>query len=153
MGHITEAMERAIADTALCHVATVNEDGTPNLSPKASLTVIDADTIGFCNIASPGTVANLRRNPAIEVSIVDIFTRRGFRFRGTATLLREGPEFDLVASRFLDRAGPDYVVLDVVRIALHAADPCNSPLYQVYPDSDPAEVRRAYVKRYTGLDG
>jgi general stress protein 26 len=152
MGLITKEMEQAIAETALCYVATVNEDGTPNLSPKASLTVIDEDTLGFCNVASPGTVANLRRNPALEVNIVDIFTRRGFRFRGTAALLKEGADFDLVASRFLDRAGPDYVVLDVVRITVSAAQACNSPLYAVYPDSDPAEVRRAYLKRYTGMD-
>jgi hypothetical protein len=145
-------MEEAIAATALCYVATVNEDGTPNLSPKASLTVIDGSTLGFCNIASPRTVANIRHNPAVEVNIVDIFTRRGFRFKGSATLLKQGAEFDLVEQRFLDRAGPDYVVLDVVRIAVEAALPVNSPLYSIHPDSDVDEVRRTYMKLYTGAD-
>ncbi len=148
MALITAEMEDMIASTALCYVATVNADGTPNLSPKASLAKIDGNTLGFCNVASPQTIANLRANPSLEVNIVDIFTRRGFRFKGTATLLEEGDEFDLVANRFLDRAGPDYIILQVVRIAVDRALPVNSPLYSVYPDSDIDEVRRTYMDVY-----
>lgn len=40
----------------------------------------------FADICSPQTVANLRSNPAIEVNVVDIFSRRGYRFRGAATV-------------------------------------------------------------------
>ena len=39
------------------------EDGTPNLSPKASLTVTSW-VLHFADIASPRTILNLKRNPA-----------------------------------------------------------------------------------------
>jgi len=150
---ITPEMEAMIAATAMCYVATVNADGTPNLSPKASLSVIDGQTLGFCNMASPQTVANLRDNPAIEVNVVDIFSRKGYRFKGTATLLQDGPEFDLVANRLLERAGADYVVLDVVRIAVDAAKEVVSPVYTVYPDSREEDVRRHYRDFYARQAG
>ena len=76
-------MRKVIAATRLAFIATVNADGTPNLSPKSSLDVLDGDHIGFANIASPNTVRNLRANPAIEINAVDIFMRRGYRFAGT----------------------------------------------------------------------
>ncbi len=148
MAIITTEMDEAIGRTSLCYVATVNEDGTPNLSPKASLSVIDGDHLGFCNLASPQTVANIRRNPAVEVNIVDIFTRKGFRFRGSASVLNSGSDFDLVEQRFLDRAGPEYSVIDVVKIAVDYAAPLLSPLYTTNPDADEAEVRKHYMTIY-----
>jgi len=68
-----DVIERAI----LSFVATVNEDGTPNLSPKTSLTA-RGDALFFADIASPRTIENLRRNPAISINVVDIFARRGY---------------------------------------------------------------------------
>ena len=68
MAIITDDMRRIVQATRLCFVATVDEDGTPNLSPKSSLMVYDDDHLLFANIASPNTVRNLRRNPAIEIN-------------------------------------------------------------------------------------
>ena len=148
MAIITDEMRDAIARCKLCFAATVNEDGTPNLSPKASLSVIEGDRLGFCNLASPQTVANIRRNPAVEVNIVDIFIRKGFRFSGSATVLGSGPVFEQVERQFIERAGPDYTVIDVVDIAVEHATPLISPLYMVRPDADEAEVRKHYMAIY-----
>src|SRR5262249_6854509 len=63
----------------LCYVATVTPDGKPNLSPKGSLKVWDDETVVFADIASPGTMRNLRSNPFVEINLVDPFLRRGFR--------------------------------------------------------------------------
>ena len=49
----------------------------------------------FADIASPGTMHNLRSNPLIEINLVDPFLRRGFRFKGRAEVCESGPEFDL----------------------------------------------------------
>ena len=80
MAIITDDMRQIIAATRLAFIATVNADGTPNLSPKSSLDVLDGNHLGFANIASPNTVQNLRTNPAIEINAIDIFARRGYRF-------------------------------------------------------------------------
>jgi AhpD family alkylhydroperoxidase len=47
------------------------EYGTPNLSPKASLTVTSW-VLHFADIASPRTILNLKRNPAVEINVADI---------------------------------------------------------------------------------
>ena len=60
MGLVTEDMKRVIESTRLAFVATVNADGTPNLSPKSSLAVLGEDRIGFADIASPNTVREPR---------------------------------------------------------------------------------------------
>jgi len=52
-------MKQAVEDQRLAFVATVDADGTPNLSPKGTITVLDDDHLMFADLASPGTVANL----------------------------------------------------------------------------------------------
>ena len=74
-------------------MATVCPDGTPNLSPKGTLTVWDDDHLVFADLASPGTMANLGREPAVEVNVVDPITRTGYRFKGRAEAHVRGPLF------------------------------------------------------------
>jgi hypothetical protein len=66
MGILTEEMKRVVTEIQLCYAATVTPDGKPNLSPKGSITVLSDDELGFADLASPGTIGNLRHNPAIE---------------------------------------------------------------------------------------
>jgi hypothetical protein len=50
------------------------------------LTVRDG-ALYFADIASPHTISNLKLNPAIEINVVDVFQRRGYRFTGRALIL------------------------------------------------------------------
>lgn len=81
---LTEDMKRLIGRARLAYVATVSSNGKPNLSPKGSIRALDDRRLGFADIESPGTVENLRRNPFIEINVVDPVLRRGYRFKGTA---------------------------------------------------------------------
>ncbi len=94
MGALTEDMKRVVAEQGLGFVATVTPDGRPNLSPKGTTKVFGEDHLIFADIHSPGTVANLRTNPAIEVNVVDPIVRKGYRFKGRAEVFAEGPRFD-----------------------------------------------------------
>jgi hypothetical protein len=69
MGLISADMKRVVETTRLGFIATVCPDGTPNLSPKGTTAVWDADHLVFANIRSPGTLANLRQNPNVEVNV------------------------------------------------------------------------------------
>jgi predicted pyridoxine 5'-phosphate oxidase superfamily flavin-nucleotide-binding protein len=71
MGILTDDMKRVVREQKLGFIATVCPDGTPNLSPKGTTAVWDDDHLIFVDISSPGTVANLRQNPAIEINVVD----------------------------------------------------------------------------------
>jgi uncharacterized protein len=97
MNVLTEAMKHFVRHQRLGYVATVCQDGTPNLSPKGTLTVWK-DGLVFADIHSPGTVGNLRHNPAVEVNVVDSFLRKGYWFKGVGSVLDRGEAFeDIVA--------------------------------------------------------
>lgn len=104
MAILTEDMKRVVREQRLGFVATVSPDGRPNLSPKGTTTVWDDDHLVFADIRSPCTIANLRQNPAVEVNVVDWFIRKGYRFKGKATLLTEGPFFEEVVA-FYEKQG------------------------------------------------
>jgi hypothetical protein len=119
---LTPDMKRVIAEQKLGFVATVNADGTPNLSPKGTMQVLDDAHICFADIRSPGTMANLARNPAMEINFVDPFVRKGYRFKGTARVVAKGtPEFATLLARYPTALLPEFyrafVVLQVTRAA------------------------------------
>src|SRR5918912_1875196 len=100
MAILTEDMKRVVREQRLGYVATVCPDGTPNLSPKGTTRVWDGDHLIFADICSPGTIANLRHNPVTEINVVDPTTRKGYRFKGTATVLAEGALYDQIRASY-----------------------------------------------------
>ena len=112
-------MKAIIVQANLSFVATVNEDGSPNLSPKSTLQVYDDTHLIFANLASPGTIDNLRREPRTEINCIDIFSRRGYRFTGSASVHSPGDalfeEFDQTLKQQL---GPDTKMYDAVLVKL-----------------------------------
>jgi predicted pyridoxine 5'-phosphate oxidase superfamily flavin-nucleotide-binding protein len=144
---ITDDMRDMVRRAILCFVATVNEDGTPNLSPKASLT-FRGDALFFANIASPQTVWNIRRNPAVEINVVDFLARRGYRFAGRGTILGPKDEaFQDVAAWVKSTNGEIYPVFDVIRIELASIRPVLSPAYTI-GGADEATLTESYRRKY-----
>ena len=131
MGILTEDMKRVVRENRLGFYATVCPDGTPNLSPKGTTYVYDDDHLAFVDLASPGTLSNLESNPSIEVSMVDLFTRKGYRFKGTATIVTDGPEFDAIRNSYNGTTVQDLIsnVRSAVLIRVERALPLVSPGY------------------------
>ena len=84
---LTPEMQMLITNHRAGMVATINDDGTPSVSPKATFVILDDVRIAVGNLRSPGTVANLRKRPAVEVCFIDILTRKAVRVTGTATVV------------------------------------------------------------------
>jgi predicted pyridoxine 5'-phosphate oxidase superfamily flavin-nucleotide-binding protein len=127
---LTDDMKRVVREQTLGFVATVCPDGTPNLSPKGTTTVWDDDHLVFADLASPGTMANLRENPAVEVNVVDPITRTGYRFKGRAEVHVDGPLFDEVVAFYQrDRQLAPTRVRGVAMIGVERAAPLVSPAY------------------------
>jgi len=143
MGVLTEEMKRVVTEIQLCYAATVTRDGKPNLSPKGSITVLSDDELGFADLASPGTIENLRHNPAIELNVVDPVTRRGFRFKGAAKVVKDPDAHGRIA-RIL---GPDYPFEQVVKIRVETASEVFSPVYTLTRSSE-ADVKQFWLERY-----
>jgi len=139
MGILTEDMKRVVTEQRLGFAATVCPDGTPNLSPKGTTTVWDDDHLIFADICSPGTIANLRHNPAIEINVVDPDVRKGYRFKGTAVILTEGPRFEETVA-FYRKRGTQSQIHSIVLIKVERALPLISPSYDLGASED--EIRQ-----------
>jgi len=134
VGILTEDMKRVVNEQRLGFVATVCPDGTPNLSPKGTTAVWDDDHIVFADIRSPATVSNLRRNPSTEINVVDPMVRKGYRFKGVASVLTEGALFEQIldfyrAERNLDESR--IKIRSFVVVKIEEALPVVSPAYDL----------------------
>jgi predicted pyridoxine 5'-phosphate oxidase superfamily flavin-nucleotide-binding protein len=143
MGILTDEMKRVVTEIQLCYAATVTPDGKPNLSPKGSITVLSDDELGFADLASPGTIENLRHNPFIELNVVDPFIRRGFRFKGQAEVVIDPSAHALIARTL----GPDYPFERVVKVRVETASAVFSSVYTLTKVSE-SEVKQFWLERY-----
>lgn len=133
MDRLSAQMQRVIRDYNAGSVATVNADGTPAVSPKATFVVVDERCIAYGNIRSPGTSANLRERPAVEVSFVDVLARLAVRVSGHATLVPRGSteatpllvSFQASWAPYLDHMS------EFVRIDIERAQLLTSPAYDL----------------------
>jgi predicted pyridoxine 5'-phosphate oxidase superfamily flavin-nucleotide-binding protein len=75
-------------------VATAARDGTPNVSIKGSLRLLDDEHLVFADLSSLKTRKNLEENPTAAIMVYDGETRRGYLFRGTCELVQSGPLYD-----------------------------------------------------------
>lgn len=143
---LTDEMQTLIRRFSAGAVATVNADGTPAVSPKATFVVLDDRTLAFGHIRSPGTVANLRRNPAIEVCFTDVVTRRAVRVAGTAAIVGRGDSDGALDDAFEAAWGPYRPHMGAyVKIAVTAAEMILSPAYDLGLTED--ELRQANLEK------
>jgi predicted pyridoxine 5'-phosphate oxidase superfamily flavin-nucleotide-binding protein len=145
---LTADMKRVVDQQRLAFVATVCADNTPNLSPKGTIAVIDDDQLVFANIRSPQTIANLRRNSAIEINVVDPIVRKGYRFKGTGTVLESGAQYEEVTAFFAAR-GVSNRIREVVVIKVEHALPVTSPAYDV--GLSEVEIRTRWERHYEAI--
>lgn len=148
MGIITDDMRDIVDSAKLSFAATVCEDGSPNLSPKASVRVYDDDHLIFMNIDSPHTVENLRRDPRMEINSIDFIRRRGYRFKGTAEILPPGhPAYEWLRTWLLDLHGPAYPLHEAVLLTVQQAREVLSPAY-TFGGADEAELAKNWAAIY-----
>ena len=124
-------MQRVVNGQRLAYVASVCDDGTPNLSPKGTTAVWDGIHLVFAHLYSHGTVANIEAGrPAVEVNVVDPIRRKGYRFKGPAAVHRDGPVFEEGLRFYRERSGLEaHRIEAIVLIEVQQAAPLTSPAY------------------------
>lgn len=127
---LTDEMKALIRDFSAGSVATVNGDGTPSVSPKATFVVLDDETLAFGHLRSPRTLANLRANPAVEVCFTDILARKAVRVSGTGSIVDKSEAPQHLWDAFNEAWG-DYVpyMPEFVVIKVSGAEIILSPAY------------------------
>ena len=147
MGILTPEAKQALLECTPAYVATVCPDGTPNLSPKGTTIAWDDDRIVFLDLCSPQTMANLRASPHLEINVVHPLVRKGFRFKGTAQVVCEGPLCDEIKTYFEHtRSIRRERVHGVVVMDVKEVRPLFSPAYD--DGASEEEVRAKWVARF-----
>src|SRR5262249_12462676 len=116
---------------------------------KGTTAVWDDDHLVFANIRSPGTLANIRQNSSVEVNVVDPFLRRGYRFKGAASILDSGALYDKAIAFYKDRGSRVSMIREVVLIRVMSAQPIDSPAYDL--GASEHEVRARWERHYDSL--
>lgn len=147
---LTADMQRVLNEQRLGFVASVCEDGTPNLSPKGTTAVWDEEHIVFADICSPGTIANIRHHPIVEINVVDPVRRKGYRFKGTATIHQQGPIFEQGLALYRQR-GTISPIRGIVLVQVERALPLISPAYDQGKIEE--EIRASWLEYWHALYG
>ena len=142
---ITEEIKNFVNFQKLGYVATVSNDNTPNLSPKGTIMVLDESHIAFADIQSPKTVENLKHNPSIEINVVDTFSRRGYRFSGTAEIILSGDKFNKIIT-YYKTSGVKSSIKSVILVKIEKLSEVFSPLYDLGHTED--ELKTKWKKYY-----
>jgi uncharacterized protein len=145
---ITNDVRLIVEQAKLAFVATTSADGSPNLSPKGSLRVYDDHRLIFMDIASPNTIANLHRDPRLEICVVDFFRRRGYRLKGNASLVAPDHEaYRSLNDWLLEVNGPGYPAHGAVLVTVNSVLPVLSPAY-TWGHATESELEPAWRQRY-----
>ena len=145
---ITEKIGKFVSQQKLGFVATVSPNGTPNLSPKGTISVLDENTLVFANIRSPQTIENLEKNPSIEINIVDPFSRRGYRFKGIAKIISDGEEYNKILLSYKQN-GIQTTIKSIVMVNVKQILEVTSPLYDIGYTEE--ELRIKWKKHYSSF--
>lgn len=130
MVKISKEIKDLVDHQRLGFVATVSPDNTPNLSPKGTVIVWEDEFIVFGDIRSPNTIANIKKNPAVEINVIDHFKRRGYRFKGSALIIDSGEEYEKIQSLYKER-GIKTKINDIVKVKVDLVSEVTAPSYDL----------------------
>ncbi|MCS3430191.1 pyridoxamine 5'-phosphate oxidase family protein [Klebsiella sp. BIGb0407] len=142
-------VKSCVDKSVLCWLATANKEGKPNVSPKEIFSLYDDEHIVIADIASPVSVRNIKNNPAVCFSLVDIFSQSGFKITGTARLYTPDDENYLrLKSSLSHRLTAEYVVRNIILLTVEKVSKILAPSYHLHPERTEEEHRERTYKTY-----
>jgi len=132
----------------LGYVATVNSDGSPNLSPKGTIIGWADKTLAFADIRSPDTINNLKINPHVEINVIDPLLRKGYLFRGEARIIPEETLFEEILNHYRAN-GVKSPINSIVLVDVSEISEVTSPLYDM--GISEKEIKSKWKKHFESL--
>ena len=148
MVKISNEIKNFLKQQKLGFVATINDNNTPNLSPRGTIFGWDDEHIIFADIKSPNTTINLEKNPNVEVNVINPITRRGFLLSGNAVILKDGNEFSQMLEYYKEQ-GIQSKITAVAKVKVNEVHEITSPLYDLgYSEDEIKEKWKKYYKSF-----
>ena len=148
---ILNSNHKAMAErSVLCWLATADESGQPNVSPKEVFAVADDKHIVVANIASPGSAKNIHINAKVCLSFIDVFAQKGFKVFGVASdVTPEAAEYFRWVEPLRMMAGDCFPIHSVFVVRATAVEPIIAPSYRLYPsETTEASQVQAALRTY-----
>ncbi|MBQ2262075.1 MAG: pyridoxamine 5'-phosphate oxidase family protein [Loktanella sp.] len=133
----------------LCWLATVDPSNRPNVSPKEIYAETGSNQLVIADIASGRSVRNIRANPAVCVSLIDIFLQRGRKMEGMAEIIApDHPHFAALVAPLLAKTGGVFPIRHVISFTIERTSPILAPSYVFHPERSEAEMRADAYRTY-----
>jgi uncharacterized protein len=152
MAGMNSGVVAELENAVLCWFASLGTDGTPNVSPKEIFSAHADGGLVIADIASPVSVKNVRQNPNVCVSFVDVFRQRGFKLIGSARVVdNQEDEFGTFASPLITKAANRFEIKNVLHVRVRRVSWIWAPSYFMFPEQREEErmleAYRAYGVR------
>ena len=146
---LTEEVKNYIDKSVLGWLATSDRNNEPNVSPKEIFTYKDDTTFLIAHLASPNSVNNIKENPNVCVSFVDIFVQKGFKLKGLATIIEKGDEiFEHAVQPLINLFTDQYPIKAVIEISVTKVETIQAPSYFLYNDITEQSQVNSAMKTY-----
>ncbi len=145
----SEYLNQAIQNSVLCWLATVNTSGVPNVSPKEIFDLADDNTLIIANIASPQSVKNIRKHPAVCVSLIDIFTQVGCKLVGHASITdHSNLHYEKYHTQLTKLTEGKYPFSEITTVKIESRSKIIAPSYLFYKEESVEEKRVRAMQHY-----
>jgi predicted pyridoxine 5'-phosphate oxidase superfamily flavin-nucleotide-binding protein len=129
---LTDEVLEDIDRSVLCWLATVDGSGAPNVSPKEVFCAHGLSTVLVANIASPQSDRNLRGNPQVCLSFVDVFVQRGYKLKGTTEVVRPSDRrYPELEAPLLSLTQGMFPIHSIFVVQVQAVEPIVAPIYRL----------------------
>ena len=136
----------------LCRLATVSEKGVPNVSPKELFIFEREKQLLIANIASPQSVKNIRANPQVCVSGVNIWTQKGLQCKGKAVIIDpKNKKFEQKETLFKTLIQGKFKVLHIIQIQIETVKEIKAPSYLFIKETTEQSQLEVAKMRYRAL--
>jgi predicted pyridoxine 5'-phosphate oxidase superfamily flavin-nucleotide-binding protein len=130
-------------------LATSNNLGEPNVSPKQLFLFKGRNKLIIANIASPKSLMNILENPNVCVTGIDIWKQKGIQCRGKAKVLSpQNKRFKKVEEEFRPFNKGKFRIQHFIEIQITQLKEIIAPSYFYYPTTEEEDQIKASKRTY-----
>ena len=146
---LNEEIIKSMDSSVLCWLATSSINNVPNVSPKEIFSPFGNNAVIIANIASPQSMKNIKENPFVSLSFIDIFVQKGYQLKGSATIIdRYHNDFSEMESLLLNMTHGQFPFNTIFSVVVESVKKIIAPRYILYPDTTEKEQIIAAKKAY-----
>ncbi len=144
-----QEIKKWIDQSVLCWLATSSDNGEPNVSPKEVFTLYKDKFILVANIASPNTVRNIKCNPKVCISFIDIFVQKGMQIKGEAEIVDgSAKDYSKMEISLLALTKGKFPFRSITKIEIQKIKPIIAPSYLLFPETTEKEQINSALHTY-----